>query len=77
MFNTLLVNPIFNLLAVIYAGVHDFGLAIILLTIIVRGVLWPLVTKQLHSQRALQELGYSDAVMEKIFHQNAERVLGL
>jgi hypothetical protein len=24
-----------------------------------------------------RELGYSDAVMEKIFHQNAERVLGL
>jgi YidC/Oxa1 family membrane protein insertase len=56
MFNTILVNPIFNLLVFIYAFVHDFGLAIALLTIIVRGVLWPLVTKQLHSQRALQEL---------------------
>lgn len=56
MFNTLLVHPIFNLLAVLYAFVHDFGLAIILLTAIIRGLLWPLVTKQLHSQRALQEL---------------------
>ena len=27
--------------------------------------------------REWQELGYSDAVMEKIFHQNAERILGL
>jgi YidC/Oxa1 family membrane protein insertase len=56
MFTTLLVQPIFNLLAVIYAYVHDFGLAIIILTIIVRGLLWPLVTRQLHSQKALQEL---------------------
>ena len=56
MFNTILVHPIFNLLAVCYAFVHDFGLAIVLLTIIIRGALWPLVTKQLHSQRALQEL---------------------
>jgi YidC/Oxa1 family membrane protein insertase len=56
MFNTLLVYPIFNLLAILYAFVHDFGLAIILLTIIIRGALWPLVNKQLHSQRALQEL---------------------
>ena len=56
MFNTLLVQPIFNLLAVLYAFVGDFGVAIILLTIIVRGVLWPLVTRQLHSQRAIQEL---------------------
>lgn len=56
MFNTILVQPIFNLLAVIYAFVHDFGLAIIILTILVRGALWPLFTRQLHSQRALQEL---------------------
>ena len=56
MFNTVLVQPIFNLLAVIYAFVNDFGLAIVILTIIVRGILWPLVTRQLHSQRALQEL---------------------
>jgi YidC/Oxa1 family membrane protein insertase len=56
MFNTLLVHPIFNLTATLYAFVHDFGLAVILLTIIIRGLLWPLVSKQLHSQRALQEL---------------------
>ncbi|MDB5178130.1 MAG: 60 kDa inner rane insertion protein [Patescibacteria group bacterium] len=56
MFNTVLVQPIFNLLAVIYAFVHDFGFAIVILTIIIRGLLWPLVTRQLHSQRALQEL---------------------
>ncbi len=56
MFNTILVHPIFNLLAALYALVHDFGLAIVLLTIVIRGLLWPLVTRQLHSQRALQEL---------------------
>jgi len=56
MFNTLFVQPIFNLLAVCYALVGDFGLAIILLTVLIRGALWPLVTRQLHSQRALQEL---------------------
>jgi len=58
MFNTYLVEPLFNLLAGIYAVLpfHDFGLAIIILTILVRLLLWPLVNKQLHSQRALQEL---------------------
>jgi YidC/Oxa1 family membrane protein insertase len=56
MFNTLLVHPLFNLLVAIYAFVHDFGLAIIVLTIIIRLFIWPLVTRQLHSQRALQEL---------------------
>ena len=58
MFNVILVQPLFNLLAVIYALLpgHDFGVAIIILTIIVRLLLWPLVNKQLHSQRALQRL---------------------
>ncbi len=56
MFNTILVYPLFNLLVAIYAFVADFGLAVIGLTILVRLVLWPLVTKQLHNQRAIQEL---------------------
>ena len=58
MFNTLLVYPIFNFLAFIYAVIpgHDFGIAIIILTIVVRTALYPLVKKQLHSQRAMQEL---------------------
>src|SRR4051812_48183656 len=56
MFNTILVQPIFNLLVTIYAFVGDFGIAIIVLTILIRLALWPLVTRQLHSQKALQEL---------------------
>ncbi len=58
MFNTILVLPLFNLLALIYAVIpgHDFGVAVILLTILVRLALWPLVNKQLHSQKAMAEL---------------------
>lgn len=58
MFNTILVLPLFNLLALIYAvlPLHDFGLAIIILTVLVRLALWPLVNKQLHSQRAMQKI---------------------
>jgi YidC/Oxa1 family membrane protein insertase len=56
MFNTLFVHPLFNLLVTIYSVVADFGLAVIGLTVLVRLVLWPLVTRQLHNQRAVQEL---------------------
>lgn len=56
MFDAIFVHPLFNLLAILYAYVHDFGLAVIILTIIIRLLIWPLVTRQLHSQRALQEL---------------------
>jgi YidC/Oxa1 family membrane protein insertase len=58
MFQTLIVQPIFNLLVLIYALLpgHNFGLAIILFTIIIRLLMWPLVKKQLHQAKAMREL---------------------
>jgi YidC/Oxa1 family membrane protein insertase len=58
MFETLIVQPIFNLLVLIYALIpgHNFGLAIILFTILVRLIMWPLVKKQLNHAKALREL---------------------
>ncbi len=58
MFTTLIVQPIFNLLVLIYALLpgHNFGLAIILFTILIRLLMWPLVKKQLHHAKAMREL---------------------
>jgi YidC/Oxa1 family membrane protein insertase len=57
-FTTLIVQPIFNLLVLIYAILpgHNFGLAIIIFTILVRLALWPLVKKQLNHAKAMREL---------------------
>lgn len=58
MFNTFIVQPIFNLLVAIYALLpgHNFGLAIILFTITVRLMMWPLVKRQLHNAKAMRKL---------------------
>jgi len=58
MFTTIIVQPIFNLLVLIYALIpgHNFGLAIIIFTIIVRLLMWPLVKKQLHHAKAIRQL---------------------
>lgn len=58
MFQTLIVQPIFNLLVTIYALLpgHNFGIALILFTVIVRFALWPLVKKQLHQTKVTREL---------------------
>ena len=58
LFNHLIVQPIFNLLVVIYSYLpgHNFGLALILFTIVIRILLWPLVKKQLHQTRAMRKL---------------------
>ncbi len=57
-FQALIVKPIFNLLVFIYAIIpgHNFGVAIIIFTIVVRFLMWPLVKKQLHQAKAMREL---------------------
>ncbi|MEI6169875.1 MAG: YidC/Oxa1 family membrane protein insertase [Candidatus Saccharibacteria bacterium] len=57
-FNTILIAPLVNALFLIYGIIpgHDFGVAIILLTILIRLILWPLASKQLHSQKKMQSL---------------------
>lgn len=55
-FQYLFFQPVFNILMLIYQGVHSFGFAIILLTLLIRGALFPLTRKQLASSRRMQEL---------------------
>lgn len=58
LFDTFIVQPIFNLLIGLYSLIPggDFGIALIIFTIIVRLALWPLVKKQLHQVKAMQKL---------------------
>jgi YidC/Oxa1 family membrane protein insertase len=57
-FDTLVMQPIFNLLIGLYSIVPggDFGVSLILFTIIVRFALFPLVKKQLHQTKAMKKL---------------------
>jgi YidC/Oxa1 family membrane protein insertase len=58
MWTTIIVKPLFNLLVAIYALIpgHNFGLSIIIFTLIVRLVMWPLVKKQLRQAKVMREL---------------------
>lgn len=58
MFEALIVKPIFNLLVFIYALLpgHNFGLALIVFTIVVRLLMWPLVKRQLHHAKAMRAM---------------------
>jgi YidC/Oxa1 family membrane protein insertase len=58
MFTTLIVQPIFNLLVLIYTYLpgHNFGLSIILFTIVIRMLLLPLLKKQLHQTKVMRKL---------------------
>lgn len=58
LFQEVFYRPILNLLVFLYNTVpgHDLGLAIILLTIIIKLILHPFSVQSLKSQKALQEL---------------------
>jgi len=58
LFNEALYRPLFNGLIFLYNAIppHDFGAAIILLTIIIRLILYPLNQKAITSQKALSQL---------------------
>ena len=57
-FYIILYQPLFNCLVFLYnyAPGHDFGIAIIFLTIIIRVLLYPISVKAVNSQRGLQKL---------------------
>lgn len=58
MFQVFIVQPILNILILVLALLpgHNFGLAIIIFTILVRIALLPLLRKQLHHTKAMREL---------------------
>lgn len=57
-FDLLIVQPIFNLLIVLYAIIPggDFGISIIVFTILVRFALYPLLKRQLHQTKLMRKL---------------------
>jgi len=58
LYNLIFYQPLFNFLIWLYNIVpgNDIGLAIIILTLVIRGLLFPLYYQSIRSQRALQEI---------------------
>ncbi len=57
-FNQILYKPLFNLLVILYNAIpgHDFGIAIILITLLIRFVLFPLSKKGIKSRKSMETL---------------------
>ncbi len=53
---TFLAKPLAFLLRLFYSWVHNYGVAIILVTILIKIVLWPLTAKSYRSMKAMQKL---------------------
>ena len=58
LFDVVIMQPILNLLMAIYAIVPggDFGVSVVIFTIVIRFALWPLAKKQLHQAKAMRKM---------------------
>ncbi len=75
-FNTYIYEPIFNLLIWLYNILpgHDIGLAIIVMTVLVRLAFFPLSRKSIESQKALQDLQPKIEDLKKKYKDNKEKL---
>jgi len=64
MWNTLILNPMVNGLLWIYGIIGDFGIAIILFTILIRLITQPLNAQQMRSMQKMQQLQSSKEWLE-------------
>lgn len=55
-FELIIVQPIFNLLVLLYSLIGDFGISLIIFTVLVRLAMWPLVKRQLHQTKLMRKL---------------------
>ena len=74
-FNKLFYQPLFNVLILLYTLVpgRDFGVAVVLLTLLIRILLYPLNLKSMKSQRALSKLDPKLKEIKKKFKNDKER----
>jgi YidC/Oxa1 family membrane protein insertase len=74
-FYIILYQPLFNALVLLYDYVpgHDFGIAIIVLTLIIRFILFPVSIKAVRSQRGLQKLQPKMQELQKKYKDDKEK----
>ena len=72
--NFLLVHPILSLLVGAYELTKDFGLAVVLVTVGIRLVLYPLFVTQIRNQRAMQEIAPAMNEIKAKYGKDRERL---
>jgi YidC/Oxa1 family membrane protein insertase len=66
-------KPIFWLLDALFRAVHNFGLAIILLTVIVRGIMFPVAQRQFASMAAMRAIQPKLKVIQERFKDDKQQ----
>src|SRR3989344_1455225 len=73
-YNTILYKPLFNAVIFLYNTLpgDDFGLAVIILTLIIRIILFPLTVKTILSQRSIAKINPKIKEIKEKFKNNTQ-----
>ncbi len=74
-FDAFLVQPLFNALIFIYNIIPDIGVATIILTIIIRAILYPLFQKSTKQQILMSKIQPELAKLQKEYKDNKEKLV--
>jgi YidC/Oxa1 family membrane protein insertase len=73
-FHEIFYKPLYNIIIFFYdVAWHDFGIAIILTTVLLKTVLIPLTNKQIESQKKLQEVQPKIKALQKKYKDDKEK----
>lgn len=74
-FNTLLYQPLFNglILLYLYLPGHDFGIAVIVLTILIKLILYPLGAQAIRSQKTMATIQPKMKAIQEQFKNDKEK----
>jgi len=75
-FNEVLYRPLFNVLVWLYNTIpgHDLGISIIILTVLIRFIFYPLSKKSIQSQKAMAKLQPEIKEIQKKYKNKEEQV---
>ncbi|MFA5048046.1 MAG: YidC/Oxa1 family membrane protein insertase [Patescibacteria group bacterium] len=74
-FNTICYQPLLNLLVFIYNVLpgHDLGVVIIVVTVIIRGILYPFSAQSIRAQKMMQEIQPKIDELKKLYKDQKEK----
>lgn len=73
-FQTILYQPLFNLLVGLYNFIPDIGIVILIITVIVKAVLYPLTTSSIKAQKSLTDLQPKLDALKKQYKDNQQQL---
>lgn len=74
LWNSVIVNPLLNVLVFIYSVVGNYGVAILILTILIKLVTLPFSMQQMKSLKAQQQLAPEVQALQKKYAKDRERL---